>query len=211
MKKANNFLEICFDDDMKELVKTNLPDPSLLDYYKRLRNREVFWNTLVDEDLVDLSHQIIQWNKEDKNIDTDKRTPIKIFINSDGGCLNSVMNFINLVQLSKTPIYTYGMGKAYSAGFLMLLAGHKRYCFKNSEGLLHSGSFGIMNSTEKVMDYIDHTKKIEKMVKEYVVDSSKISAKEYDKRYREEWYMTASEMLKLGIVDYIVTDLDDII
>ena len=31
-------------------------------------------------------------------------------------CLNSVMNFIDVIKLSKTPVITIAMGKAYSAG-----------------------------------------------------------------------------------------------
>lgn len=195
-------------DDIKELGKTNLPDPSLLEYYTQIKERHIFWNMDVDIDLVDCSYKIIQWNKEDRDKDVESRVPIKIFINSDGGCLNSVLNFINLIKLSKTPIVTIAMGKVFSAGFLMLLAGHKRYCFEYSEGLLHSGSFGIMNSTEKVMDYIDHTRKIEKMVKEYVVSRTKITPKEYDKNYRNEWYMTSQDMIKYGVVDELIEDLD---
>lgn len=90
----------------------------------------------------------------------------------------------------------------------MTLAGHKRFCFANSEGLLHSGSFGIMNSTEKVMDYIDHTRRIEKKVKEFVVSKTRISEDLYDRNYRNEWYMTADDMLEYGVVDSIITDLD---
>lgn len=204
-------IEIMLDEEIKELQKTNLPDPDLLDYYKRISNREIFWNGDIDEELVDFSYKIMQWNMEDKNIPIDERKNIKIYINSDGGCLNSVLNFINVIQLSKTPVITIGMGKAFSAGFLLLLAGHERYCFKYTEGLLHSGSFGVMNSTEKVMDYIEHTKKIEKKVKEYVTENCNITTEEYDRNYRNEWYMTSEEMLGYGIVHKIIDDLDDLI
>ena len=195
---------------LEELGNLKLPDPTLLDYYKRLSQREIFWNREVDEELVEFSHQIIQWNKDDKGIPIENRIPIKIFINTVGGCLNSIMNFANVVKLSKTPVYTIGMGKIYSAGFLMLIAGTKRFCFKNSEGLLHSGSFGIINSTEKVMDYIEHTKKVEKSLKEYVVDNTKITQKEYEKRYRDEWFMLATDMLKHGVVDCVIEDLEEV-
>lgn len=203
-------IDLGLDDEIKELGRAMLPDYYRLSFYKRLQNREIFWNQDVDEELVDFSYQILQWNKEDKqnNIPIGQRMPIKVFVNSDGGCLNSVMNFINVIQLSKTPVTTIAMGKVFSAGFLLLLAGHKKYCFKYSEGLLHSGSFGVMNSTEKVMDYIDHTKKTEKLVKEYVISNTKITSKEYDKQYRKEWYMTSEDMLNFGVVNKIIDDLD---
>ena len=204
-------LEFIITDEIKGLGKINLPDPNTLYFYNRLQNRELFINFDIDENLVENSYDIMRWNKEDKGVPIENRKPITIFINSDGGCLNSVLNFINTIKLSKTPVITIGMGKVYSAGFLLLLAGHKRYCFENTEGLLHSGNFGIRNSTEKVMDYIDHTKKVEQKVKEYIIDNSNISSEEYDKNYRNEWYMLSNELLQYNIVTKIITDLDDII
>ena len=204
-------LEFIITEDIKELGKINLPDPDTLDYYNRYNERELFLNCDIDEFVVDNSYDIIRWNREDRGVPVEDRKPIKIFINSDGGCLNSVLNFINTIKISKTPVITIGMGKVYSAGFLLLLAGHKRYCFSNTEGLLHSGNFGIRNSTEKVMDYIDHTKKVEKKVKEYIIANSKITSEEYYRNYRNEWYMVSDEMYDLGIVEKIITDLDEII
>lgn len=204
-------LEFIITPDIKELGKVNLPDPDTLYFYNMLEDRIIYINYDIDESVVTHSYDIIRWNKEDKGIPIDERKPIQILINTDGGCLNSIMNVANTIKLSKTPVITIAMGKAFSAGFLLLLAGHKRYCFNSTEGLLHSGNFGIRNSTEKVMDYIDHTRKIEKKVKDYVTANSNITPEEYDKNYRNEWYMTSDELLNLGIVEKIIDDLDEII
>ena len=122
-------LEFVITDEIKGLKDVNLPDPDLLYYYNMMDNREIFVNFDIDENLIVNSYDIIKWNKEDKNIPIEERKPIKIFINSDGGCLNSILNLIDTIKLSKTPIITIGMGKAYSAGGLLLMAGHKRYIY----------------------------------------------------------------------------------
>lgn len=204
-------LEFIITPEIKNLMKTNLPDPDLLDFYSRFEQRELFINHDIDESVISHSYDIIRWNREDKDIPVEQRKPIKIYINTDGGCLNSTLSVIDIIKLSKTPVYTIAMGKAFSAGFLLLIAGHKRYCFSNTEGLLHSGNFGIMNSTEKVFDYIEHTKKIENKVKRYITDNTNISIEEYDRNYRNEWYLTESELLDLGIVHSVIADLDEII
>lgn len=208
MKKG---LEIFFDEEIKELTKLNLPNPDTLAYYNQLKNRQIYWNADVDEGMVDWSLQIIDWNKEDKDIPVDKRTPIKIYINTDGGDVVSVLNFIDVILLSKTPVITIAMGKVYSAGSLLVMAGHKRYAFNNTSCLIHSGSFGTMGTTDKVLDYTEFTKKQEKRVKEYILSKTTMSSKIYDKKYREDWFMFSDEMLSLNIVDTIITDLDEII
>lgn len=204
-------LEFIITEEIKELSKLNLPDPDTLFYYNQINDRIIFINYDIDESVVIYNDYILRWNKEDKGVPIEDRKPIKIYINTNGGCLNSVLSLIDVIKLSKTPVHTIAMGKAFSAGFLLLIAGDKRFCFSNTEGLLHSGNFGIMNSTEKVFDYIDHTKKIENKVKKYITDNTNISIEEYDKNYRNEWYLTESELLDLGVVHSIITDLDEII
>ena len=208
MKKG---LEIFLDEDVKELTRFNLPNPELLDYYVRVKNRQIYWNADVDEGMIDYSLQIISWNKEDKDVPIEERTPIKIYINTDGGDVVSVLNFIDVILLSKTPIITIAMGKVYSAGSLLVMAGHKRYAFNNTSCLIHSGSFGTMGTTDKVLDYTEFTKKQEKRVKEYILSKTTMSSKIYDKKYREDWFMFSDEMLSLNIIDEVITDLDKIL
>ena len=50
-----------------------------------------------------------------------KRTPIKIYINSNGGEIDDMWSLIDIMLNSKTPIYTYCTGYAMSAGFLIEL------------------------------------------------------------------------------------------
>ena len=204
-------LEVLIDDDVKTLSKTDLPDYYLLSFYKRLANREIFWNCDVDTDLVDFSWQILEWNREDKDILIENRKPIIIYINSDGGCLNSTMNFIDMIKLSKTPVITIAMGKAYSAGGLLLMAGHKRYIFKDTTFLLHDGSTGAFGSVSKVVDSLEFTQKTEKRMKEFILANTKINEDLYDKNYRRDWFMFSDEIIKYGVADKIIIDLSEIL
>jgi ATP-dependent Clp protease protease subunit len=199
-----------FDEDTKEVSKMNLPDPDLLDFYKRTANREIYINTDIDEVLIDFSLKIIEWNREDKDIDVDKRKVIKIFINSDGGCVNSVMNFINVIKLSKTPVWTIAFGKAFSSGGYLLMAGHKRFIFENTEVLVHDGSSGAYGDTGKVLDSLERTKGLEERVKKYVLSNTKITQKLYDKNYRRDWWLFSDDIIELSIADKIITDLSEI-
>lgn len=204
-------LSIFFDEEIKALGETNLPDPDTLDYYKRLQNREVLWNSDIDDYLATLTMQIIQWNREDKDIPVEQRKPIKIFISSDGGHVDPTLNIIDVIGLSKTPVYTIALSRAYSSGGLLLMAGHKRYIFSNTSFLLHDGGMGAMGDTAKVMDRIEFNKKVEKKIKEYVLSKSKLDNKTYDRNWRKDWFLLSDEIIKYGFADKIITDLDEIL
>ena len=203
--------EIIIEDGVQELANLKLPDPNLLDYYNRASRRQIFWNSGVDDSLADISMMIIDWNREDKGKPVEDRKPIKIYISSDGGMVDPTLNFIDIVILSKTPVYTIAMSRAYSSGGLMLLAGHKRFIFSNTTFLLHDGSMGAVGDTSKVMDRMELTQKQEKKIKEFVLDKTTLSSKVYDKNYRKDWFLASDEIIKYGFADKIITDLDEIL
>ena len=51
----------------------------------------------------------------DEAIPVSQRTPIRIYINSYGGAIYDMWAFVQLMESSKTPIYTYCTGYAMSA------------------------------------------------------------------------------------------------
>ena len=101
--------------DVGGVLDTTLPDPTMVEYYRRLKKREILWNDDISDATIDIALYIKKWNAEDKGIAPEERKPIKIFINSDGGSVDTVLHIIDMIHLSKTPIYTIGMGRVYSA------------------------------------------------------------------------------------------------
>lgn len=197
--------------DMEGLFDTTLPDPTMVEFYRRLKNREILWNDDIDDATIDIALYIKKWNDEDKALAIEDRQPIKIFINSDGGYVATVLHVIDMIHLSKTPVYTIGMGRVYSAGGLLLMAGHKRYIFPHTSCLIHDGSSGAIGSIGKMIDNLEFTKELEKRIKQYILSSTRITEEIYDQNYRREWFMFSEEIIKLGIADEIVTDIDTIL
>lgn len=197
--------------DVGGVLDTTLPDPTMVEYYRRLKKREILWNDDISDATIDIALYIKKWNAEDKGIAPEERKPIKIFINSDGGSVDTVLHIIDMVHLSKTPIYTIGMGRVYSAGGLLLMAGHKRYVFPHTSCLIHDGSSGAIGSIGKMLDNLEFTKELEKRMKEYILSSTRITEEVYDQNYRRDWFLFSEEMIVLGIADEIVTDIDTIL
>ena len=203
-----------FEDDFKDvedLMDTVLPQPELLEFYRRLREREIVWNELICDELIDVPLYIIRWNKEDSGIPIPERKPIKIFINSDGGDVNVTLFAANIISLSKTPVITIGMGRAYSSGGLLLMAGHQRYIFEATSVLIHDGSTGIIGDTAKVIDNLEFTRKAEGVVREFILKHTSIPESLLESNYRRDWFMFSDDVIKYGIADKIVTDLNEIL
>lgn len=192
------------------VANMQLPDPDLRDYYKDEVNRVYWLDDKVDDSTLCLVKMIIRCNREDKDKDVKDRTPIKIMINSGGGDVQVMLTIIKTMKISKTPIYTICFSSAMSAAAEILAAGHKRYALPGTCVMVHSGSCsygGTMEQAESCKKYVDS---LTKKANEEFLDNTKIDAKTLKKKGASDWYMDENEALEKGVIDYIVTDLDDI-
>lgn len=209
-----NFVITSFcEDETKELLNKNLPDPDTLFYFNRLSNREIFLNTDVDEYCVECAKFIMDWNKQDKGIPNESRKKIKIFIHTDGGDTNSMNALINAIQLSKTPCITIGLGKCFSAGAFILIAAklENRYILPNTIVMIHKGSSGIMSDVNKIINYSKFLEKDNELCKEYILSSTKITPEKYKEVEDKDWYIFAQECIDWNIAGRIIESLDELI
>lgn len=181
-----------------------------------LEERRLYINGVIDDETVtDIGYHILRYNRLDKGLKSEERQAITLYINTDGGALYAANSLISLIESSSTPVHTVNLGRCFSAGFLIFIAGKKRYSLDNGIFLLHEGQNGDINATGKYFDKAYFEKNvIEKKVKDYVLSKTSIAPKTYDKNYRTEWYMSAEKAMELEVCDYIVGEnctLDDIL
>ena len=188
-----------------------LPSPGLFNYYSQLKDRVIWIDADVDEGVLDISRIIMMFNKEDQRVPVEERKPIKLLLYTYGGDALACFSLMDTIGASKTPVYTYNMGAAMSAGFLILLAGHKRYCLKHSTALLHSGSGKTSGTYEQSQAQNDDHKHFIKNMQNYVLERTKIDKKTLTKHEKSEWYIYAEDQLKYGIVDGIVENIEELI
>lgn len=184
-------------------------------YIDDLKNRKIFINDEINPYSVsDAVSNIIRFNKEDKGLSIEKRKPILLTITSNGGDVTSGFELIDVILSSKTPVYTINIGRQYSMGFLIGIAGAKRYCMRNSTFLMHDGNSAVWNSGAKAQDQMEFNKKYDDRIKSYVISRSKLTEEEYNAKLRVEWYMFPEEAKEKGFTDYIIgvdCDIDEII
>ena len=201
---------------MKVLIPGNLenlqlPSPELLTYYRNLDNRVIWIDYGVDESILEVSKLIMYFNKLDKDIPTEERRPIKLLLYSYGGDGQACFSLLDVIGLSKTPVYTINMGVAMSAGLLILLAGHKRFCLKNSTALAHSGSGGASGTFEQTEAQMKDYKRFVETMRDYIIERSDIDTKTFNRYKNKEWYLYAKDQIKYHIVDKVIDDIDEIL
>lgn len=171
-------------------------------------NNRAFIIGEIDEDTGTVSDEIIRyWNKidEEANIPVEERTPIKIYINSNGGVLDSTLTLIDSISLSKTPVWTINIGCAYSGGFFIFISGHKRIAYPNSSFLFHEGSTGVSGNADRFDNFTDFYKKQREILKKITLKNTKITEEEYAAHKNEDWWLFVDEAIEKGIADEIAS------
>lgn len=179
-------------------------------YWKLLSQRSFFIDFEIDDAycLMELAKSIILMNEEEKDIENPE--PIKLWIHSYGGDLDQAMFFCDLVQSSRIPIITIATGSAMSAGFLIFLSGHKRYCFSHTQFLVHKGSAEFSGTADQIdMAQKNYKKNIARM-RDYILNRTNITAQLFNKRSKDDWYIIGEDIIKYGIADKVITDLKEI-
>lgn len=185
-------------------AKSNYDFCDIIDLSNGLNRNIVL--TDIDASIGDSVNSYIQFfNRidQEKKIDANKRTPIKIYIDSNGGNLEACFTIIDAITMSKTPVWTINIGKAYSAGFFIFITGHKRFAYPNSSFLFHEGSTGIYQDANKFKNYADFYKQQLERLRTITLKHTQIEPEEYDKHVKDDWWFNVDEALKYGVTDKI--------
>lgn len=173
-----------------------------------IENRRLYINEAIDESTIDnIVYHIFRYNRIDKaaGIPAEERQPIIIYINTPGGTAVDGFGVIDAIETSVTPVYTVNMAFAASMGFLVFIAGKKRFTMPHAEFLMHEGSTGDYGNLSKVKDRIEfETVQLEEMTRKYILSHTNIDESLYDNKFRVEWYFLAEEAKRIGAVDCIV-------
>lgn len=132
--------------------------------------------------------------------------PIKIFIDSYGGAVYQCLGLASVIENSFVEVYTIATGCAMSAGFLLLISGHKRFAYSNATILYHQLSAGTEGTLEQMKDYIIHLNFLDKKLIEFILRKTGFTEKFLNDLNikKKDFYMTAKEALEFGVIDKII-------
>ena len=192
--------------------ESDIPSPEEYTYWKLRENRCFTIDYEIEDDyaLIELGKVIIQMNMDEKDIPKEELKPIYILVHSFGGDGFQSIYFADLLIASRIPIITIAMGAAMSAGFEILIAGHKRYAFKHSQTLVHAGYASMQGTQSEIEEFQKNNKKQLARTKEYVLSRTKIDEKTFNRNKNKDWYITGDDLVTLGVVDKLIDNIEDI-
>ena len=194
----------------KEIANQTLPDPELRNFYLDLENRTFWLDNEVTPYLLELVRYIARWNKEDKKVPIKQRKPIRIFIFSPGGDLETYRSIADVIQLSKTPVVGINMGMAYSAAAMIFLSCHTRLMLPSASILFHKGSGNLGGSFNEVYAaMIEYQKQVEEL-SNIIEKNTTYSLEEIEENMNGDWYIRADEALKHGVCHKIIDNIEEI-
>lgn len=176
-------------------------------YLQDLRQRKIYlFDEISQTSVPSIVRHILQFNRDDEGIPVEDRAPILLYVTSNGGSIDDGFELIDAILTSITPVYTINLGYQYSMGFLIGLAGHRRFAMPNAKFLMHDGASCVFDSGAKAQDRMEFNRRVEQRIKDYVVRRTNITPDEYDSKLRVEWYMFSDEAKQRGVIDFIIGD-----
>lgn len=189
------------------------PAPEEYNYWEARESRIFYIDWELDEvyNAVELSKIIIQMNMKENDKAKEELKPIYLFIHSYGGDLDQCYALVDIISSSRIPIITVAMGVAMSAGFMIFLAGHKRYAFKHSNLMVHKGQASISGTPDQIEQAQKNYKRQLNDMKQFILARTGIEEKVFNRNKNKDWFLTTEELEKYNVVDKIIENFEDIL
>lgn len=188
-----------------------LPDIAAVNLYRMAKERKIWFDLAVDANTLEWERMIMLWNMEDQGKPTEDRKPIIIYMFNYGGSFDFDWSFIDMIDMSVTPVYTVNMGVCASAAADIFIAGKKRFMAKNARLMIHQGGSGFEGDASKVFDNVEDYKRQLKKIESFIVSRTHISSRLYKTHEKDDWWLDAAECLKHGVCDQIIESIEDIL
>jgi ATP-dependent Clp protease protease subunit len=189
---------------MAETPEEKMIEENLKENKEKKKKGIFFVNNTFTDGLLEYIFLDLKKAIDDKNIEE-----ITIYINSNGGQVSTLFPLVDLIDSSETPINTIVLGKAYSAGAMLLLSGTKghRSAYKHANILLHevANDFGYAKSSQTKENSI-HLDRINKELIKMVREKTKMKPAEIDRYFNsnKDIFISANQALKYKIIDKII-------
>jgi len=137
----------------------------------------------------------------------DEKTDVKLYINSPGGNVTSALAVYDTMQYIKCDVSTICVGIAASAAAILLAAGKKgkRFVLPNSEIMIHQVMGGVEGQATDIDIHAKHILKVKERLNKIMSKHTGVKLSQIEKDVERDYFMTAEESKKYGIIDKIIT------
>lgn len=171
-------------------------------YSRLLKDRIIFVGEDINPHTANLIvAQLLFLQSEDAKKDT------YLYINSPGGSVYDALAIYDTMQYVKNDIQTVGIGVQASAAAFLLSSGTKgkRFLLPNSTVMIHQPSSGTRGKvTDQEID-LKESLRVKKLLEEIMMKNTGQKATQIHQDMERDYWMTAPEAQKYGLVDKVIT------
>lgn len=138
--------------------------------------------------------------------------PIKIFLNSQGGHVESGDTIHDMIQFVKPKVVIIGTGWVASAGITIYLAAKKenRYSLPNTRYMIHQPLGGVNGAVSDILIEADEVIRIRERINKIISNATGQPFDKVEKDTDRNFWLSADEAIKYGIVHKIISNYEQV-
>ncbi len=171
-------------------------------YSRLLKDRIIFLGDPIDDSVANtVIAQLLFLESEDKEKD------IKLYVNSPGGSVTAGLAIYDTMQYIKPNVATICIGIAASMGAVLLSGGQKgkRFILPNAEVMIHQVMGGAEGQATDIKIRAEHILKLKDRLNQILAKHTGQLFEKIEKDTDRDYFMSADEAKKYGIVDKIIS------
>lgn len=131
--------------------------------------------------------------------------PIDFYVSSYGGNIHDFLAIYDIIRTLKCPVNTIALGKATSAGAMLLMVGTgERIAYKNARIMIHELSAGNMGQLTDMNIYHKELQNVQEILSYIISEHTGQDIEKIKKDLERDLWMSAYEALDYGIVDKVI-------
>ena len=170
-------------------------------YSRLLKERIVFIGSEITDDLANVVvAQLLFLQSEDATKD------VSVYINSPGGSVTAGLAIYDTMQFLKCDVVTYCIGQAASMGAVLLTAGSKgkRHALPGARIMIHQPWGGAQGTASDIHIQAQEILRLKEHLNGILAKHTGKSIKEIAKDTDRDFFMSAEEAAKYGLVDDVL-------
>ena len=132
---------------------------------------------------------------------------ISLYINSPGGEVDAGLAIFDTMNFIKSKVSVICVGLAASMAAVLLSSGEKgkRYALPHSRIMIHQPLGGFSGQASDIKIHAEQILKIKDVINKILSENTGKSVEEIERDTNRDYYLTAEEALKYGLIDEILS------
>lgn len=138
--------------------------------------------------------------------------PILLVINSYGGSISDMLALHDTLMMVPCPIYTFVVGRAYSAAAVLAIIGEpgRRFIMPHATMMIHPLKSGCRGGVDEMKAHVERSSEMQDRIEQMLLDASDLKRKQMRRMMKNEIVLGAQEAVQSGMVDAVIADINTI-